>query len=133
MVGFYVCLRITVNKEELAVFKRFPTDEFQSKILQLSDTRFIEFSPNILRLEHIAQDAILDIHLDLFEVLMRYREGYLPGADEQAPFVINLAQFKSRLLRLRTEEILLLESGRKLHRITQEDGMIRRLPLEEEV
>ncbi|MBI1924023.1 hypothetical protein HYR99_07210 [Candidatus Poribacteria bacterium] len=129
--GFLCVLTNDSETQELAVFKRFPVDEFKCEIVQLSDARLIEFFPNTLRLVHIDGDAILDIHLDLFEILMRYREGYLPGAEEQAPFVIDLEQFKTRLLRLRTQEILLLESGRKLHRIMQENGVIRRLPLEE--
>jgi len=128
----FLCVRTNYSEEqELAVFKRFPMSEFKCYIPQPADVRFIEYFPNTLHFEHRDGDAALDIYLDLFEILMRFREGYLPGANEQAPFVIDLAQFKSRLLRRETQEIILLESGRKLHRITQENGVIRRLLLEE--
>jgi len=128
----FLCVRTNYSEgQELTVFKRFPMNEFRCNISQPADIRFIEYFSNTLHFEHQVGDASLDIHLDLFEILMRFREGYLPGADEQAPFVIDLAQFKSRLLRRETQEIILLESGRKLHRVTQEDGVIRRLPLEE--
>ena len=123
----YLCVRTNYNEEqELAVFKRFPVSEFRCEIAQSVDARFTEYSPNTFHFLYNDRDAILNIHLDLFEILMRLRDGYMIGSNEQAALVIDMAQFKSRLLRQETAEIILLESGRKIHRITQKDGGIHR-------
>jgi hypothetical protein len=113
-------------REELAVFKRFIPDEFRCEVVRPNDSGFVEFYPNAVRLIHSEGEAVLTVHLDLFEILMRYREGYVPSTQEWLPFTIDLNQFKSRLLHLDTEELLLLESGRRLHRVIQRKGVVQR-------
>ena len=75
-------------------------------------------------------DARIVIGLDLFEILLRFTEGYEPGAEEQQPFVIDLAQFQNRLLNQMATELLLLEAGRKLHGVRQYGGEITLLSVD---
>jgi hypothetical protein len=58
---------------------------------------------------------------------MRVNSGYLPGSDEQRPFLNDLEQFELRLLNEPADELLLLEAGKRLHRVRQESGTIRYL------
>ena len=71
-------------------------------------------------------DPRLRIHLDLFELLMRMRDGYVPEVLEWEPYLVDLEQFKTRLQRLQSDEVILMESGRVLHRVYQQDGRLIR-------
>ncbi len=126
--GGYLCVRTNhSDREELTVFKRFPLDHFNSRLLTGTSGEWVETLPLTLRLEWAAGgDPYLDVGLDLFEFLMRLREGYRPDAPEQQPLVIDLALFKARLLSLETTELVLMEAGRRLHRVTQIEGSVKR-------
>ena len=128
----YLCVRTSRNDTiDLTVFKRFPQDEFECRIVSSRAER-VELLPNALQLSHTVSDAQIVIGLDLFEILMRFTEGYEEGAEEQQPFVIDLAQFENRLLNQTATELLLLESGRQLHHVRQESGQIRLLKANED-
>ncbi len=127
----FLCVRTSHNEEVgLTVFKRFPHSEFECRVLLPRETS-IEVLPNALELLHLKSDASILISLDLYEILMRFSEGYQAGAEEQQPFVIDLAQFQNRLLNQAAEELLLMESGRQLHRVRQVGGFIELLPVEQ--
>lgn len=122
----FLCVRTTHNRAvDLTVFKRFPCADFVCDILPVT-ARQIETLPNALILRHKDKRirAELIISLDLFELLMRFTEGYRPGVEEQEPLVADLAQFQNRLLNVRADELLLLEGGRNLHRVRQSNGII---------
>jgi hypothetical protein len=57
---------------------------------------------------------------------MRLADGLQPGAPEVVPLLEDLVPFKGALLRQETRELVLLESQRRVHRITQQDGTIVR-------
>jgi len=124
----YLCIRTNhSDREELTVFKRFPIDHFRCRLINGTASQWVESLPLGLRLEWAeGGDPSLEIGLDLFEFLMRLREGYRPDAPEQRPLIVDLALFKTRLLRLETTELILMEAGRRLHRVTQEEGRIKR-------
>ena len=125
--GRYLCVRTSHSSEhELTVFKRFPVGEFQLTVRQHKG-EFVETLPNSLFLLHIPSNSRLAINLDLFEILMRVNSGYLPGSDEQRPFLNDLEQFELRLLNEPADELLLLEAGKRLHRVRQESGTIKYL------
>ncbi|MCX6378506.1 MAG: hypothetical protein NT023_03380, partial [Armatimonadetes bacterium] len=120
----FLCIRTSTNSSvDLTVFKRFPQEEFECRVL-MPKTSHIEILPNELELRHKDSDAHLHIGLDLFEILMRFTEGYQAGAEEQQGFVVDLVQFQNRLLNQRASELLLLEGGRELHRVRQQEGVI---------
>jgi len=129
----FLCVRTSQNEAvDLTVFKRFPQAEFVCEVVRPKAER-VEVLPNALQLTHSPSDASIAIGLDLFEILMRFTEGYEAGAEEQQPFVIDLAQFQNRLLNQTATELLLLEAGRQLHRVRQVGGEIELLTLEDEV
>jgi hypothetical protein len=59
-------------------------------------------------------------------LLMRAHEGYLPGAEEQRAFYEDLASFKDELLSQPTDEVLLVEAGRQVHRVWMDGHQIHR-------
>lgn len=126
----HLCVRTAYREEqEFTVFKRHPVDHFTCRVITPTDARFIETCPNAIEFAHVDGDPSLRIHLDLFELLMRMREGYVPDVLEWQPYVVDLAQFKTRLQRLRSDEVILMESGRVLHRVFQQDGALIRGPV----
>lgn len=124
----HLCVRTNhSDREELTVFKRFPAERFRCYPVAGTSGQWVETLPLGLRLDWCAGgDPALSIGLDLFEFLMRLREGYRPDAPEQQPFVVDLALFKARLLHLEATELILMEAGRRLHRVTQEGGFVKR-------
>jgi len=126
----YLCVRTAFKREqEFTVFKRYPVEEFSCQVLAPSDTRFTETCPNTIAFAHVSGEPLLRVHLDLFELLMRMREGYVPDVLEWQPYLVDLAQFKTHLQRRRSDEVILIESGRLLHRVYQKEGTLVREPL----
>lgn len=128
-INGFLCVRTSTDqKNDLTVFKRFPVADFRCEIVRPANPQ-VETLPNALRLRSAGNSgAALLVSLDLFEILMRFNEGYCPGVEEQEPFVIHLAQFQNRLLNERADELLLLEAGRHLHHVRQSNGKIELLP-----
>jgi len=125
--GRFLCVRTSHSVEQdLTVFKRFPITEFELRVKPMR-SGFVEVLSNSVSLNHRESGAHLAINLDLFEILMRMNEGYLPGSEEQRPFLIDLDQFELRLLNEPADELLLLEAGRRMHRVRQVDGAIKYL------
>ncbi|MCW3096144.1 MAG: hypothetical protein JWL77_1762 [Chthonomonadaceae bacterium] len=126
--GFLMVRTISNQKNDLTVFKRFPTTDFVCEIVRPANPQ-VETLPNALRLHSVGNNgASLLVSLDLFEILMRFNEGYCPGVEEQEPFVIHLVQFQNRLLNERANELLLLEGGRIPYHVRQSNGKIELLP-----
>ena len=126
----HLCVRTAFNEEqELTVFKRHPVDRFTCRVIAPADERFIETYPNAVEFTYVEGDPRLRINLDLFELLMRMREGYVPDVLEWQPYLVDLEQLKARLQRLKSDEVILMESGRLLHRIHQKDGKLIREPV----
>ncbi|WP_329007635.1 protein kinase [Micromonospora rifamycinica] len=67
-------------------------------------------------------EARLRIRLDLFELLSRLGEGYLPSAAEQQGLYLGLSIFKHELSATPYRELLLTVTGRDVHRIRIADG-----------
>jgi hypothetical protein len=84
----------------------------------------VESIPDALELFHVSGDPRIEITLDLFELLSRLADGYTPETQEFEPFLIELREFKSRLLRTGVKEVLLLEGRSRRHRVVMTDHAI---------
>jgi hypothetical protein len=84
----------------------------------------VESIPDALELLHVSGDPRIEITLDLFELLSRLADGYTPETPEFEPFLIELREFKSRLLRTGVREVLLLEGRSRRHRVLMTDHAI---------
>jgi serine/threonine protein kinase len=110
-------------EQELTVIKQFEPEHFRCRVL-FHDSPYVETIPDSLELFHISGDPKIEVTLDLFEVLSRLAEGYTPETQEFEPFLIELREFKSRLLRTGVKEVLLLEGRSRRHRVVIENHVI---------
>jgi serine/threonine protein kinase len=96
-----------------------PEKEFQLQPLDHSIlATYVEYSPDSLRLRHRHHsDVWLDIDLDLFEALMRIRDGFTPSREDLRGTWLNLRVFKERLASIPRDSILLSKDDREFYRI----------------
>ena len=81
--------------------------------------RFIEYlAPSIL-FRHSKTGVALEVSLDLYEMLMRIRDGYVPTAGEMRAFFLNLLMFKKQLMASPAAELLLTETDYQIFKLTQ--------------
>jgi hypothetical protein len=73
--------------------------------------------PTSIYYRHIDKSAELEIPLDLFEVLCRIRDGYIPTASEIRTFFLNLDMFKRRITSKPPDRIILTEDDTNLFEI----------------
>jgi hypothetical protein len=91
---------------------------------------FVEALPQHVVLEYDAPgeyraNPTLRVNLDLYEMLMRLREGYRPSLEETQGFYLNLAVFRNVLASAPYREVLLTQTGRDFHRVRrEEDGTL---------
>lgn len=107
-----VCIRTRHEPgAKVKAFFTYPADHFVvSREEPGPQARFIEFLPSSIILTHHARDISLAISLDLYEMLMRIRDGYVPAAGEMRAFFLNLLMFKKQLMSLPSERMLLTET-----------------------
>jgi len=128
-----LCLRLAhsdVNR--LTVLKRFALAEFSLTVPPPIAADIVGALPRLLVLAHTQTNARLDITLDLFELLLRLADGLEPGSPELQPLLEDLAPFKSAVQLSNTRDLILVESGRRLHELTQRDGKVVRTALQPE-
>jgi serine/threonine protein kinase len=122
--GGKLSLTLSRNQEqELTVIKQFEPTKFRCRVV-VQPNAYVESIPDALELYHISGDPRLQVTLDLFEILSRLAEGYTPDTQEFEPFLIELREFKSRLLRTGVKEALLLEGRSRMHRVVMENNTI---------
>jgi hypothetical protein len=78
---------------------------------------FLEHMPNCLYYRHCDKSAELEIPLDLFEILCRIHDGYVPTASEIRTFFLNLEMFKRRITAKQSDRIFLTEDDTNLFEI----------------
>ncbi len=111
-------------------YRLFPSERLRLTVADATDSPYLEGGAQELLLSHRAPNGHvtqLRIQLDLFELLTRLRDGYLPGIAEQQGLHLGLAIiFKHELSSAPYQEILLTVTGRDLHRIRREpaDGRL---------
>lgn len=87
-------------------YRRFARDEFMLQVAPVA-APYIETESDRLQLIHKPSQVTLDLDIDLLEVLDRLREGFVPAADADRGFLVNILLFKHQLLAQPTKELLL--------------------------
>ncbi|MCC2523577.1 hypothetical protein [Vibrio coralliilyticus] len=125
-------LAMQVRKVALGTIKSyrvFPQDVFTVDIKDAAmNSSFIEHSPQALVLKYqdqVGLTAELDLNLDLFEMLLRLNQGYLPSAEAEQSYYLSLTVFKNVLASAPYQEVLLTTNGRDYQKIERkEDGLL---------
>ncbi len=78
---------------------------------------FLEYLPSCIYYRPHDKSATLEIPLDLFEVLCRIHDGYVPTASEIQTFFLNLDMFKRRLTCRPSDSIILTDDDTSLFKI----------------
>lgn len=132
--AYHLAVKVNASDEQqLVILKEFPLERFQLELPPEPNTHglsVVESIPETLQLRVRGSSLQLTITLDLFELLMRFADGLQPAAPEFQPLLEDLVPFKSALLLGESHELVLVESGRQTHHITQRDGKVVRLPSE---
>lgn len=107
-----VCIRTRHEPgAKVKAFFTYPADHFVlDREVAGPQAQFVEFLPSTILLTHQARNISLAISLDLYEMLMRIRDGYVLAAGEMRAFFLNLLMFKKQLMSLPSERMLLTEN-----------------------
>jgi hypothetical protein len=112
--------RVTIRS-----YRVFPGKNFRLEVRGAGHTpRFVEHLPVGLVLSYADEqikDARLDLNLDVFEMLQRLSDGYLPSVEELQGYYLSLTVFKNVLGSATYSEVLLSETGRDFYRIRRSD------------
>jgi len=126
-----ICIRTRQHGNgRVRAFYTYPGTEFILSVEQANQqARYVEFLPSALRLQHTRTNIVLDISLDLYETLMRIREGYVPAASEMKAFFLNLLMFKKQMMSSPSERLFLAETDYQLYEIrrTPKNGIVMSL------
>jgi hypothetical protein len=112
-----VCISSSSSKKsQTKAFYGFKAADFELVLPQIwNQTKYIEFFPDHIVFRHIDKKAVLEINIDLFEILMRIKEGYVPTSIEIQTFFLNLEMFKRRILSKRSMKVFLTEDDSNLY------------------
>ncbi|MER5623050.1 protein kinase [Streptosporangium sp. NPDC002544] len=103
----------------------FPLERLSLTTTAHPPSPYLEEQPDALILsyhEDARRPPRLRIRLDLYELLFRLWEGYLPGVAEQQGLYLGLTIFKNELSAAPYQEVLLTTGGRDLYRIRRAPG-----------
>jgi hypothetical protein len=118
-------LRVAYSEsQQLAVVKQFPLDDFVVEVPQPYSGTLLEAIPELVIFYHVRGTPRIEPPLELFELLMRLADGADPQSEEYKPLLEELAPFKSALLLRETNELVLIESQRRIYTVTQHDKQI---------
>ena len=112
-----VCISSSSSKKsQTKAFYGFKAADFEIALPQVGNqTNYIEFFPDHIIFRHVDKKAALEINIDLFEILMRIKEGYVPTSIEIQTFFLNLEMFKRRILSKRSMKVFLTEDDSNLY------------------
>lgn len=121
-LGARLAVRVrSVPKGSIRSYRVFGAERFSlSAEPRAASRRYIEFMPQALALRYDSGDgrrAKLRVTLDVYEMLMRLNDGYLPNIEERQGFYISLAVFKNMLSAAPYQEALLTEDGLAFFRL----------------
>lgn len=128
-----LCLRESKwRTDDLISMRVFPIENFELQSLTLgSNFEFIEYEPDAFKLVYMNNPRIsFEVTLDLYELLNKVNQGYVPTAYELRGAFMNLAIFKRQLLSQHYEEIVLSDHTGKYHVRKEEEKLIL-IPIEE--
>lgn len=116
-----ICIRTrhdTINK--VKAYFIYPADQFVLSLPKAGAQEvFIEFLPSNIVLRHVDLPIALEISLDLYEMLMRIRDGYVPAAGEMRAFFLNLLMFKKQLMATPSERLLITDNDYRIYQMTR--------------
>lgn len=123
-----VCIRTRQEQDaRVKAFFTYPASDF-SVLLPASTPQaaYVEFLPSAILFRHASTEVTLEVSLDLYEMLMRIRDGYVPTAGEMRAFFLNLLMFKKQLMALPAKELLLTETDYQIYKLTRtpENGVV---------
>jgi serine/threonine protein kinase len=118
-----------VERGTVKSYRVFPADVFSISVNNgASQASFIERRPSKLVLSYRGAGGLqadLDLNLDLFEMLQRLNEGYIPSVEELQGYYLSLTVFKNVLASAPYQEVLLTTNGRHYQKISRErDGVL---------
>lgn len=106
----------SIKKSTTKAFYGFRAADFEVVLPDVGNqTNYIEYFPDHIIFRHTDKTASLEINIDLFEVLMRIKEGYVPTSIEIRTFFLNLEMFKRRVLAKRSSKVFLTEDDSNLY------------------
>ena len=114
-----LCLRSGGSRRvQTKAFYAFPASDFQIGVENIGkQADYLEFLPNCIYYRRHDKAVYLEIPLDLFEILCRIHEGYVPTAGEIQTFFLNLDMFKRRLTCYPSERIILTDDDTNLYEV----------------
>ena len=112
-----VCISSSsLKKSSTKAFYGFKAADFEVVLPDVGNqTDYIEYFPDHIIFRHSDKTASLEINIDLFEILMRIKEGYVPTSIEIKTFFLNLEMFKRRILAKRSTKVFLTEDDSNLY------------------
>jgi hypothetical protein len=116
-----LCLRSGGSRRsQTKAFYAFPASDFQVAVEDIGrQAEYIEFLPNCIYYRPLDKSASLEIPIDLFEVLCRIHDGYVPTASEIQTFFLNLDMFKRRLTCRPSSRIILTDDDTNLFEVSR--------------
>ena len=116
-----ICIRTRHDPNaKVKAFFTYSSDQFALKLPEPgSQGQYIEFLPASIILQHVQRGIELEISLDLYEMLMRIRDGYIPAAGEMRTFFLNLLMFKKQLMATPSEQMLLTKDDYQMFKMTR--------------
>jgi len=112
-----VCISSSSGKtSKTKAFYSFKAADFEVVLPDIGEQKqYLEYFPDHIIFRHIDKSASLEINIDLFEILMRIKEGYVPTSIEIQTFFLNLEMFKRRILAKRSTKVILTEDDANLY------------------
>lgn len=117
------------HEQQLVILKQLPLKDFTLTVAYPEGTDMLERLPEIVVFQHHSGTPRLEITIDLFELLLRMADGLQPTAPEFLPLLEDLRLFKDALLLSETRDLVLIESQRRTHLVTQHHGKVVRTRL----
>ena len=106
----------SLKKSSTKAIYGFKSADFEVVLPDVGNqTDYIEYFPDHIIFRHSDKTAPLEINIDLFEILMRIKEGYVPTSIEIRTFFLNLEMFKRRILAKRSTKVFLTEDDSNLY------------------
>ncbi|MDP9201840.1 MAG: hypothetical protein M3P26_07890 [Gemmatimonadota bacterium] len=114
-----LCLRSSGSRRvQTKAFYAFPATDFEIAVADIGgQADYLEYLPNCIYYRPHDKSAALEIPLDLFEVLCRIHDGYVPTASEIQTFFLNLDMFKRRLTCRPAGQIILTSDDTNLYEV----------------
>lgn len=123
------------NKLDFISLRIFLHENFTLEIQDLGqETQFIEYSPDMIQLRYHSsvqgKRIMLDLTLDLYELLQKVKNGYVPSTYELRGGFMNLTIFKTQLLSQTYNELVLIDKNKDLYKVKKADGKLSLFAME---